>query len=407
MRGRMIFVVGARRSGTNWVQRVLDAHPSVAAIQSETYMFSHGLQPLRDRFHHGSRSSTQTGVMFADRNVLLDAMRDLCDAVFADALRSLDPSAERLVERTPDHVRHLGLISEIYPDAHVVHVVRDGRDVVRSLMNQSWGPKVPRTAATEWRTAIEAARAAAPAVPHLHEVRYEELHAEPAAVIAALYRDLNLDVTDDVMQRALAESRAAYNADPNAPTLTVGKWQDGLAGNVLDAVTEVAGDVLADLGYTDAAPAAARPKAPPATPLRARLRFARQRRRDDAQVRHELDQGQIALNGFISAATSDPRAVAAMLAEDVHVRIVDANSRMEGRGEDGTRRLIDAFRADAALRGRQAFGYIHPSLPALMWVGAFEHGGRSHPRVLIVDLAGDRFSRVAYYGFPPYDSTDG
>src|SRR5947208_2188830 len=147
LRGRMIFVVGARRSGTRWLQRILAAHPHVAWVPSESHLFSHGIAPLFELFQHSLRSSTTTGRVYVERAVALDGARDLCDAVLGGFL---DPGAERLVERTPLHVLHLDLISGIYPDAQVVHIIRDGRDVALSVAAQNWGPSGIKDAAAEW-----------------------------------------------------------------------------------------------------------------------------------------------------------------------------------------------------------------------------------------------------------------
>src|SRR5437879_13050620 len=81
LRDRMIFLVGAQRSGTNWLQRIIAAHPDVAAAPSETFLFSHGIAPLADRFTHGAASSGTTGFVYMDRLSFLDAGRDFCDAV--------------------------------------------------------------------------------------------------------------------------------------------------------------------------------------------------------------------------------------------------------------------------------------------------------------------------------------
>jgi hypothetical protein len=158
LRGRMIFGVGSRRSGTFWLQRIITAHPAVSAVGSETHLFSHGIAPLAERFHHAALGSAQVGSTFIERAALLDALRDFCDAVFAPML---EPGKERLAERTPLHALHTGLIGDIYPDGRIVHIIRDGRDVVRSLLAQQWGPENVAEGAREWRAAIETARAGA------------------------------------------------------------------------------------------------------------------------------------------------------------------------------------------------------------------------------------------------------
>ena len=86
------------------------------------------------------------------RDTMLDALRDFCDSVFAPML---EPGKQRLAERTPLHALHTGLIGDVYPDARIVHIVRDGRDVVRSLLAQQWGPQIVAEGAREWRASIE------------------------------------------------------------------------------------------------------------------------------------------------------------------------------------------------------------------------------------------------------------
>ena len=54
------------------------------------------------------------------------------------------------------------LIAEVYPDARFVHIIRDGRDVARSIVAQPWGPATVKEAAKEWGDSVAAGRAAAP-----------------------------------------------------------------------------------------------------------------------------------------------------------------------------------------------------------------------------------------------------
>src|SRR5947199_1001755 len=103
LRGRMIFVVGARRSGTNWLERILTAHPEVVAMPSETYLFSHGIAPLTERFQHANPGSPMVGRTFMEGESLLDALRELVDRIFCEHLERAGPDARYLLERTPWH----------------------------------------------------------------------------------------------------------------------------------------------------------------------------------------------------------------------------------------------------------------------------------------------------------------
>ena len=246
LHGRMIFNVGSRRSGTFWLQRIVTAHPDVSAVGSETHLFSHGIAPLAERFHHAALGSAQVGTTFIERDVLLDSLRDFCDTVFAPML---EPGRERLAERTPLHALHTGLIRDIYPDGRIVHIIRDGRDVVRSLLTQQWGPRNVAEAAREWRSAIEAARAGANGSNRYLEVRYEDLHADPATRISGLYHWLGLRVGDAILERALAEAGVERNLDANGTPAGSGKWRAAFTAEDLAVFEEVAGDLLYELGY--------------------------------------------------------------------------------------------------------------------------------------------------------------
>src|SRR5215211_6522679 len=97
----MIFSFGVPRSGTWWIQRIISAHPEVAVVPSETQLFSAGIGPLLELFHHGAKGSPTVGRMYADREQLLDATRDFCDHVLE---AYLTPGTRYVAERTSLHV---------------------------------------------------------------------------------------------------------------------------------------------------------------------------------------------------------------------------------------------------------------------------------------------------------------
>src|SRR3954447_17047570 len=256
LHGRMIFNVGARRSGTFWLQRIVASHPEVAAVPSETHLFSDGIAPLFERFQHSERSSPTVGKVYVDRESILDASRDLCDVVFAEFL---EPGASRVAERTPLHALHLDLIAAIYPDAHFVHIVRDGRDVARSIVAQPWGPKTIEGAAQEWRTAVVAARGASLPPQTYREIRYEDLLADPEPVLRDVYGWLGLDAEDRIVAAAVNEATVGANLGASPSGIAVGKWRDVCSSRELSAFDGVAGDLLAELGYPPSFPEGSTP----------------------------------------------------------------------------------------------------------------------------------------------------
>jgi hypothetical protein len=240
----MIFNVGARRSGTYWLQRIICAHPAVAEVPSETYLFSHGIAPLRARLQHEDPDDREMGSVYANREKAIEAIRALCDTVFEEFA---GPGDTHIAERTPWHVEHLPLIAEIYPDARVVHIIRDGRDAVRSLVHWHWGPTTVADAAAEWRRCVEAGRAAAPVLgARLLEVRYEELLGDLRGGVERIYAHVGLEGSAEA---ALEASAQTDNIGPQDNRVGAGKWRENWGRRELRDFNRVAGDLLRELGY--------------------------------------------------------------------------------------------------------------------------------------------------------------
>ncbi len=409
----LVFVVGARRSGTYWLQRILTSHPRVDGVPSETYLFSDGVATLLRRLHNGARSSPQVGAVHADRGAVIRGLRGLCDEVLRPYLQ---PRSRYLVERTPDHVHHIALISEVYPGARFVHIVRDGRDVVRSLLAKPWGPDNVEAAASEWRDSVRAGRLQAPPATHYRELRYEELLTQPEAAIGSLFGWLGLDADEIIMGQALGEARTALSVDATRPVPRLEKWKGALRPRDLAAFERVAGDLRAELGYEPVSSLAwYRRRAAGPRRLAARsLSWA------DDGLRHaprrllarlagprpapgpSPSQRQAAVDALLAALQAgEGDAIEAALSPDALITIVGREGSASMRGAPGRAALVDAVRSDSAFRGRQVIGDVHPAIPTTSVVLSFEtEDGDRCERVLAISLRGMLCERLTLYQLP-------
>jgi len=82
----------------------------------------------------------------------------------------------RWADKTPLYALHLDFIDALYPDCQVVHVIRDGRDVVASHRDR-WGYVAAVKAIDKWPRFVTKARAFGRTMPsdRYMEVRYENL----------------------------------------------------------------------------------------------------------------------------------------------------------------------------------------------------------------------------------------
>ena len=243
---RLVFVVGSPRSGTTFLAGAIGSLPGFVDLGE--------VPPLKAAVPELATLEPQE-VAKRMRRILRVARRvGLVGAV-------------RAVEQTPELAHLVGVIPVAYPEARIIHIVRDGRDVACSLLEKPWlrreqvkrddagvaygqyarfwvepdrreefaATSDARRAAWVWRRYVAAARF--PEVPLL-EIRYEQMTEEPDSVARELGR--YLDAPADPLASALEHAHAG----------SVGRYRTDLSeGHLADVLAE-AGDLLRELGYT-------------------------------------------------------------------------------------------------------------------------------------------------------------
>src|SRR5829696_4648598 len=96
-------------------------------------------------------------------------------------------------DKTPHYVHHVDYLLGIWPDARVVVLVRDGRDVALSLKRMPFGPNNAWAAAQWWARGVRAGLAAQARHPRaVATVRYEDVVRAPATEVARICEFLDL-----------------------------------------------------------------------------------------------------------------------------------------------------------------------------------------------------------------------
>ena len=115
-----VFIVGMPRSGTTLVEQILAAHPMVYGA-GELNDFEAVVASLRGsiaaRSGLGREELHQIGIRYLQR------------------LRATAPSAERIIDKTLENFRYVGLIHLALPNARIVHVRRDPLDTCISCFS--------------------------------------------------------------------------------------------------------------------------------------------------------------------------------------------------------------------------------------------------------------------------------
>jgi hypothetical protein len=167
-----------------------------------------------------------------------------------------------LVEKSPSHLFHAGFILDHLPEAQVLEIVRDGRDVCVSMdAYRRWMPQDRGFQAWLWKTYVKEGfqlQREERFRDRFLRVRYEDLQGDRLAGIAAMLEFVGLEASPERV-RGIAEATHISRIQDAGEGRhyrkgVVGDWQDRLKPEGLSLFREATGDLLERLGYTVAAP---------------------------------------------------------------------------------------------------------------------------------------------------------
>jgi hypothetical protein len=115
--------------------------------QGKIIQYAWKLQEIahRIRFGHGAPiplpvifPEQYTVKHFRDRNEILEMCTALIDDIFMHG--ATEENKKTWCEKTPSNLMHFGFIKELFPDSLFVHILRDPRGTVASMLNVPWAP---------------------------------------------------------------------------------------------------------------------------------------------------------------------------------------------------------------------------------------------------------------------------
>ncbi len=261
-----IFIVGGPRSGTTLLRNMLNRHPAIA-ICRETEFF-HWVYSRRRNFGCLSDLDNRRRVVkeyvatqrIQRMRVDLEALsRTLLDeatsypAMFLSLMRFFANShgKRRCGEKTP----HNGLITELlyewYPDASVIHILRDPRDAVASMLRMPWAPKNVVSNTRLWLSFNLGAQRSS-VNPRYLLVRYEELVSHPEVELHRICAFLGEEYSPAMLEPNFDPAVNLFwfrRAEEPVTTERLGKWREELTVNQVALVEWVVGRHMQTFGY--------------------------------------------------------------------------------------------------------------------------------------------------------------
>jgi hypothetical protein len=156
----------------------------------------------------------------------------------------LDPLAREAgkpswVEKTTQTVVAAPVLLSMFPDAGIVHVVRDGRDVACSVARMPWGPDTVPEAVEYWADRLRRAEAGARAVP---PGRLLVIHLED---LVLLDRERSYErLLDYLGLESETAMRSFFESELTPERAHLGRWRTELDAAEREKVDAVYQDVL-------------------------------------------------------------------------------------------------------------------------------------------------------------------
>lgn len=272
-----VFVVGVPRSGTTLLSEILSAHPELV-ISPETFYFL-DFGPRLDRA--GARTSTEARRAFLDEFVrspgiqdmdldpdrldaTVDALLEPGEVTHAEILSAFleayaeEHDADRWGEKTPAHLRKVPEILSAFPDATVVCIVRDPRDVIRSQIRHEMDDRNLAGRARRWSFFGRLSDRWQDRFPErFAEFRYEDLLRRPRETVEAVCEHVDLSFTEAMLtyhesesatfdpEREPKKTKATRPLDPD----NAEKWRDEMPPRQAKIVEVLCRRGMADRGY--------------------------------------------------------------------------------------------------------------------------------------------------------------
>jgi len=275
---RPYFVIGPPRSGTTLMHDLLAIHPDVSAHADDFHTFHHNLV----RFRHRTESEDHFRLTTADTSPELVAE-------YRAAIEAAAGDHDAFVLKISTLSMQVDFVRALLPEARFIQLVRDGRDAACSMEDlrqaieseqghervlgpapdpfglwcaEHYADKHVRAAATWYyhltRSMLDLGFAGGDACLRL---RYEDLVAEPRAVVERVLDFMELDVPVGVDAELVAVTDQpgkpgglGFSTSQASGVRRVGRYQDELSNDLRVAIAPLLETPMMLLGYQPDAP---------------------------------------------------------------------------------------------------------------------------------------------------------
>jgi tetratricopeptide (TPR) repeat protein len=273
---KLFFIMGVPKSGTTWVQHLLNGHPEInCSGEGDFNRLMDGFKDMINDYNlHISNINENIGINHYLTFTQQDLQYLFISSVFL--LLSHLPSNESIQwvgSKNPILIKSLDRYPSLFPTSKFIHIIRDGRDVIVSAwFNNLKGNKEDTLrrwpdfksfitfGVQEWISDITKAQAFGNVYQDRYiEVRYEDLHQDPSPVLRRILDFLGVHSSPERIEQCiqagsfevLSQGRQRGQEDRNAffRKGIIGDWKNHFDHEAIDLFMQHGGKLLEELGY--------------------------------------------------------------------------------------------------------------------------------------------------------------
>jgi sulfotransferase family protein len=264
---KFIFILGAPRSGTTWLHRIMSEHEQVASTPGvELTFFTNYLPPLVERWQTEQNNLENKGwtkglPYLWSQNEFNEFINDFFSKVYGKLIEKKE-NTTHIVDKNPAYSNQVNLIHHCLPDAKFIHIVRDGRDVAVSMISarkrMGFGPDNIFDASRFWKKSIiNSQKAKNLGKDNYLEIKYEELLKNEFEYLKQIFFFCGLKTDDDFLKTIINKynyrSNPVSSPNPEAKKIRGQKkvvWKDKLRPIEKYIFYKISGRLLHQLNYS-------------------------------------------------------------------------------------------------------------------------------------------------------------
>jgi hypothetical protein len=259
-----IFVIGAPRSGTTWLHKMIAEHPDIYSLNGSNTFLQGYIFPLLEKYKNEKRVFTERDFTRGLPSKLNEEEWEKIIHDFIHRFYSVIPdNFKYYVEKATDLTSEIGNIKKFIPNSKFIHIIRDGRNAsisevkLRKKYGSPFGIEDIYQGAIKWKKQIEEARLNAKDFENdVLEIKYEDLFKDRKLYLKRIFNHIGLDDNETIINSI--NNKFNYKSNPVSMPTTKITGKNGELFNTYMAEMDktkqalfeyLAGDLLKALGY--------------------------------------------------------------------------------------------------------------------------------------------------------------